>query len=89
MRHRASSTSSLRQRRYRPPRLTVTDSSLLMPFSYIQVWEFASLGQSYAHALAGCIFAERAWHADSAGTISSFSSGITQETCSIDILHLP
>ena len=69
--------------------LTVTDSSLLMPFLSIQVWESASLGQSYAHALVCPIVTERAWHANSAGTISSSSSGVTQETCSTDILHPP
>lgn len=71
------------------PGLTVTDSSLLMPFLSIQVWESASLGQSDAYALAGRIVTERAWHANSAETINLFSSGVTPETCSIDILYLP
>ena len=60
MRHRASLTSSLRQRRYRSPRLTITDSNLLMPIFSIQVWEFASFGQSYARNLAGPVVAQRA-----------------------------
>jgi hypothetical protein len=61
MHHRASSTSSLRQRRYRSSKLTVTN--LLMELLFIQVWEFTSFGQSYARTLAGVIVTE---HANSA-----------------------
>jgi hypothetical protein len=35
-----------------------TDSNLLMLFLFIQVWEFAPSGQSFACTLAGHIFTE-------------------------------
>jgi hypothetical protein len=63
------------------------DSNSLMLFLFIQVWEFAPSGQSYARTLSGHILLNV--HANSARMISSSSIAITPETCSIDKSYPP